>query len=337
MGRMKELMGEHGDELVNLPEDAFEPWAHRCEINKHWLKSASEANQRVAMYGWFKRNYYYPFELSKAGMTQWVLYSDGGPFQPENILWAEFGKYANNSILMEVIAELQGEAPNGWVTIPYHSDDEYDEDFGVEVEDVKQPFTALHDRLDEIRAVLALTGSDAGTALAQKLAYSAVITALESYLWETMSYAVVNDPKAVKNIITKFQFFNQQKFSLGAIYAKMDSLETLVKAYLQDTVWHKWDAVEELFSRGLGIKPPSFEVFTEPTIKRHDIIHRSGHTKDGEPIIVRAEEIEALIREVTSFAIALEGDLLIHYAETFDAEMAAELAATMPNPDPSPP
>ena len=288
------------------------------------------------MYGWFKRNYYCPTDLLTPGTARLQIYSEGGPFQPENVIWAEFGKYANNSILMEVIAELQAQAPSGWATIPYRPDDEYDEDFGVEVEDVKQPFTVLTDRLDEIRDVLALIGSVTGKLLAQKLSYSAVITALESYLWETMSYAVENDPKVVKNIVTKFSFFNQQKFSLGAIYTKLDSLETLVKGYLQDTIWHKWDTVEELFSRGLGVNPPSFAVFFEPTIKRHDIIHRSGHTKNGDPVTVSAEEIEALILEVKKFATVLEGDLLLHYAEILDAQIAAEFETLTPVLGPSP-
>lgn len=332
MGRMKELMFEqYDDELANLPEEAFEPFAVGCEIDKHWLETASAEDQQAAMYGWFKRNYYYPNELLERGTLPAQVYANGGPCMPEEVLRTEFGKWPDQKILAEVIAEIEQEAADGWVPTPYRPDDDYDEDFGVEVEDAKQPFTALSSRLDQIRELLTLTGSGAGTLLAQRLAYSAVITALESYLWETMTYAVDNDPKVVKNIITKFDHFSKQNLPLGAIYVKMDALESMVKGYLQNTVWHRWDDVKILFERALGITPPPFTPFDEPTVKRHDIIHRSGQTKDGAPITVTAEDAEELMIEVTGFAIDLEAELVEHYVKVHDALIEAELDSIQPN------
>lgn len=299
---------------MTLPDDATVASSDfEVEIDDKWLQKASRRLQKRAMLAWFLSRYCDPAQetpyISAEGGYIWI---HGGPYCPQDELESRFGGIANETVLSEVINELIMQVGDDWAPIRW--DDEYDEDLGVEVNDINQPFSALNSRLDEIKEVLTLTGSNAAILLAQKLAYSAVITALETYLWETMTYAVANDPKVARNIITKFSFFSDQKFSLGSIYSKIDSLESLVKSYLQDTVWHKWTDVTKLISRGLGIVPPSFSAFAEPTTKRHDIIHRSGHTKDGEPITVSIGEIEELVLEVKNFAGALEQSLREYYA-----------------------
>jgi hypothetical protein len=164
----------------------------------------------------------------------------------------------------------------------------------------------LEQRLEEIDELLTLTGTQSGAQLARRVAYSATITALETYLWERLTYAVENDVQALENIVANVQYFKECNIRLSDIFDKHRTIEETVKGYLQSIVWHRWDKVSPLITHGLGIKAPSFKPFVEPLIKRHDIVHRSGHTQHGKVIFVKVEEVQQLKTAVKLFAQKME-------------------------------
>jgi hypothetical protein len=47
---------------------------------------------------------------------------------------------------------------------------------------------------------------------------------------------------------------------------------------------------------------PSLKQFDKSLIKRHDVVHRSGFTKTGDPVIIDAPEIYLLCDQIESFA-----------------------------------
>ncbi|MRW91174.1 hypothetical protein GJ699_14355 [Duganella sp. FT80W] len=306
MGRTKELMYEMDDELDNLPEEAFELWGSRAEIEKYWFSRAGSEEQKIAMYGWFKRNFYYPGTLLLAGARNNHIYAEGGPYSPKSEIASEFGAYTGEDILQQVIRELEEEGVTGWALIPEYVDDgDYDELLDVDVSERAAPKRDLEMRLNNIVEMLQLTGSEAAKTLNIQLAFAATITALESFLWESVSYAVEHDEMAVRRIIKKVPHFNEQKLGLGEIFERHDGIRTLVKSYLQDTVWHKAETAGMLLKISFDIRPPSFARFAEAVIKRHDIVHRSSRTKDGEQVIVTSEEIQILMNHVRDFASEL--------------------------------
>lgn len=193
----------------------------------------------------------------------------------------------------------------------------YDEEFGVDVENEKDPLIDLKSRLKNIEDILSLTGNPSSMTLATQLAYGSVITAFETYLWETLTFAVEKKDTVVRNIITKIKFFSDQNLKLGEIFDKKDSLKILVKTYLQDTVWHRWETVAPLLKHGMGITPPSFSIFKDSIVKRHDIVHRSGHAKDGTPITINHDEVRDLIEKVLIFSNELDKKVLEFYVNEF--------------------
>ena len=82
-----------------------------------------------------------------------------------------------------------------------------------------------------------------------------------------------------------------------------------MKGYLQNLVWHRWDKVGPLLKQGLKIEPPSFKPFEDIMIKRHDIVHRSGHDKLGNPISVTRDEISRLCEMIERFAVEIHNKL----------------------------
>jgi hypothetical protein len=263
-----------------------------------------------------------PYDSAQGGYH----FINGGPYHPTDVIRGRFEGKASEDAIAMVIDELLVTGDEWAPVIEQNDEDPYDEDFGITVHNPKDPNNVLERRLSEIEEILTLTGSEGATALAQRLAYSNVITALESYLWETLTYAVDNDEKVLRNIVTKIGALKEQKMQLGEIFDKFAGLKAIVKGYLQNLVWHRWDDVAQLLKYGLEIEPPSFKPFIKATVKRHDIVHRSGHDKDGNAIILDRAEIANLMWDVRRFAMSLESELLERYAAQINEAMDAGFA-----------
>jgi len=193
-------------------------------------------------------------------------------------------------------------------------DDDYDDDYGVNIENGDQPLERLRERLNESKKVLTLQGDTSAQALARNLAFGSVITSLESFLWETVAYWVEDDETILVNIVTRLQAFRDQPLKLGQIFEKRETLKDDVKAYLQSLVWHQWNKVAPLFTLGLEIDIRGFQQFDDALIKRHDIIHRSGFTKTKEKVSIDVAEIEALCEQIIVFADEINKKLSLRAA-----------------------
>jgi hypothetical protein len=191
-----------------------------------------------------------------------------------------------------------------------HFDDfDYDERFDLQLHARNEPLDKLKERLEHAQLVLTLQGDENARRLAINLVFGAAIAAFEAFLWETVDYSVENDDDTVRNIVTNIPALKDQPMKLGEIFEKHKNLKEQVKGYLQNLIWHKWDKVVPLLKFGLCIEPPSFKPFDEPILKRHDIVHRSGHDKSGKPISVTTSEITELCQKIEQFAIDINSRL----------------------------
>jgi len=222
------------------------------------------------------------------------------------------------SLINDLIDETGAEwAPRDW-------EDDYFYALDVYVKNSKEPRNLLEIRLNQIIEMMSVQGPPQALTLLEQLSFSSAITAFESYLWETMSYAIESDPKSLQDVITKHKAFSEQPMLLGDIYKKLDSIKDTVKAYLQNLVWHRFDVVAPLMAHGLRVKLPSFKPFINPVIKRHDIVHRSGFSKTGQPISISQSEIRALIETIRTFADEIEHALSVrNYEEMYSAETSS--------------
>lgn len=308
---------------TNLPPNAIDESSPILDINEDWLKTATADEQKEAMKAWFLARYCDPAnETPYISAEGGYIFVHGGPYSPGEEIASRFQGLVDDEAIGEVVEELLQNVGNDWAPIHWGREDEYDEDFGVDVDAPTVPIEVLNLRLNQISELLSLTGPDTAMTLARKFAYSGVITALESFLWKTMTWSI-SDGKVLERIITRLPHFSNQGMKLGEIFDKQKTLPGLVRGYLQDTVWHKWDEVGPLLVHGLQIKPPSFKPFIEPVKKRHDIVHRSGHQKDGTPITVEVQEINDLMESVRNFAIQLNARMAAKFFQGDDDEGVA--------------
>jgi hypothetical protein len=292
---------------TNVPPEAIASGPGQIlEIDDEWLTKAKISEQAEAMKAWFLARYCDPAEETPYNSREGgYLFVHGGPYDPREEISERFSVFASAEAIGAVTEELISQVGDSWAPIHWGYEDEYDEAFDVELIAADQPMQKLGERISEINGLLGLTGSEQAQKLAERMAFSAAIAALESFLYETMLYWVEADEATVRNIVTSLPEFKETKINLSDIFSKFDSLKTDIKGHLQNIVWHNWKKVVPLLRVGLKIQTPSFAQFDSALLKRHDIVHRSGHTKEGEEVIVTKDEITQLCTQITEFAAAI--------------------------------
>lgn len=299
-------------ELGNLPPEAFSTWDvdGPFDPQDHWLETASRDHQIIAVREWFLSRYCDPaHDTPYNGREGGYQFIHGGPYDPADVLPSRFGRMVKDDVIQEVIDELYRQVGDEWAPIQFSAPDDYDDDYDVIVETRGQPLARLRDRLSQSKQVLTLQGNFPAQLLARNLVFASIITSLESFLWETVSYWVVNDDAVTVNIVTKIPAFRDMPLKLGEIFERRENLTQEIKAYLQNLVWHQWNKVAPLFIYGLGIEIPGFKQFEEALVKRHDIVHRSGFTKAGVRVNVDGTEIDALCDKIIRFASEIDEKL----------------------------
>lgn len=300
-------------ELENLPPEAF---GNKFDVDGPfdpddvWLEVADEHLKTVAMREWFLARFCDPAdETPYNGREGGYLFLHGGPFDPSDELTERFSGIVDDELVQEVIDEMHQRVGNEWAPVRADDDDYFDDRFDLELPDRGDPLRKLKQRLDQTQLILKLDGDPMAKYLAMKLVFGAAISALESFLWETAHYWIENDEKVLRDVITKLPVFRDDKIKLGDIFERYDGLKIHVKTYLQNLVWHRWEKVTPLFRDGLGVALPSTKVFENALVKRHDIVHRSGHDKEGVAIHVTTTEIDDLCTRIVEFAVEVDARL----------------------------
>lgn len=268
------------------------------------LAIAGREEQVIAVREWFLSRYCNPAENTPYdGHEGGYFFTDGGPFDPQNEIDERFSEVVPENVMQEVIEEMHNTFGDQWAL----SHSNYDDlDFTLNFDTSEEPLRLLRQRLEQAKKVLTLRGDDSAKNLAKHLVFGSVISTLEAFLWETADYWVEKNDCVLHECITKLPDFRDQSIKLGDILKHHSNLRSYVKEYLKNLVWHRWRKVEPLYRLGLGIQLPSTKPFTTAMIKRHDIVHRSGHNKDGVKIDVTELEIIDLCSEVEQFAMSIE-------------------------------
>ena len=163
-------------------------------------------------------------------------------------------------------------------------------------------------------------------ALAQKLVFSSVIGELEAFLYETAYFWIETDEGALRALVAGLPAFREEKISLADLFKRHEGIKDHVKGYLQNLVWHRWDKVASIFKHALSVRLPSTREFNAPLLKRHDIVHRSGHDKNGAAVAVTAEEIGMLCSKIEAFAENLDTRIASRGIEVIDLSSADDPA-----------
>jgi hypothetical protein len=295
------------EDLPELPPDAGKDTDAGFEPNDEWLKTANRKLQHAAMWRWFFSRYQDPAMETPYTDGEYV-YIHGGPYEAGDELYGRFGDVIDNAdeVIGAVIEDVESEGITDWAPIHHEREDDFDDRFALSIESESEPLRSLRQRLQQQLAILALEGPEATKALARQLVFAAIIGALEAFLYEVAYFWIDTNEATLRAFVTGLGKFRQEKIALADIFKQMEDLKARAKGHLQATVWHRWDHVAPIYRAALGVRLPSVEQFETVLEKRHDIVHRSGHDKDGVALQITDGEITALATTVEEFAVELE-------------------------------
>lgn len=301
MSLTKRLM-ELDDELPEVDAEAFSDPA-TCEVDDDWLRAAEPEDQAAAMEHWLRARYCDPaMETPYSSDAGGYIFTRGGPWHPHDVLMERFEGIADfdtiEDLARDIIQELGDElAPTGLTA---------EEDWDVEVETSDSPLRDLRRRVDELRLVLEMDGQEIAKFQARNLVYAALITALETYLWETAVWWLANEDASVERLAAARATFERRlRDMVGGDGIELKVRRERVHNGMKDMVWHRWRSNWPFLAALLDVELPDHEAYglTAAALKRHDIVHRSGQNKDRtEAVYATTVEVGALADAVLAFA-----------------------------------
>lgn len=301
MSLTKRMMGLD-DELPEVDAEAFSDPA-TCEIDDEWLRQADPEQQAAAMEHWLRARYCDPaMETPHSSDAGGYIFTRGGPWHPHDVLMERFEDIADfdtiEELARDIVMEMGDElAPTGLTA---------EEDWDVEVETADSPLSDLRRRVDELRLVLEMEGPEVAKFQARNLVYAALITALETYLWETAVWWLASENASVERLVAaRANFDRRLKDMVGGEQMELELRRQRIHNGMKDMVWHRWRSNWPFLAALLDVEMPDHETYglTIAALKRHDIVHRSGQNKERtEAVYATTAEVEALADAVLAFA-----------------------------------
>ncbi|HGM7294053.1 hypothetical protein D7Y40_05410 [Stenotrophomonas maltophilia] len=314
----KEVMAqiEAERQLRVAPDEAFVS-LDTHEVDEDWLKDSSttDAHRKNAMDRWFMARFRLPAQAgieSTDGKSSVV--PDGVPQDAHKVLRERFDGLVDPVLIDSVADDITDDWGVLWVKTPlalYIA--ENDAEVGMEAD----MLSVLDRRVGRLQKIAQMKGDGVTEIAARNLVYASIISAYESFLWETLLFWVNNDSRTVQRLLSRHPDFKSAAMPYYKLLDVSDPMEAgrlLIKSYLQRVIWHQRDKVAELYEKAFSFKMPDASILDDALKIRHDIIHRSGRIVGGGEHAVTQKAIGKLSIDVYVIANRIQsevGDALV--------------------------
>ncbi|MBL8598977.1 MAG: hypothetical protein JNL14_14675 [Devosia sp.] len=176
------------------------------------------------------------------------------------------------------------------------------------------PYGVFMDSYYETGDMLPDQGEDRGDRLINRLMFSHQVTALETYLGDTLINHVMRDADAMQRVLDRDDEVSKQKFTLTEVRKEPGLVERKVREYLRGVLYHNLAKVDVLYGiafefRILKLTSKQDELF-KAVMLRHDCVHRNGLDKNG-------NKLKPFTREFVSET----ADLIQAFVESIEREV----------------
>ena len=302
MSLSKRMMGLD-DELPEVDSVAFSDPA-TFEVDDDWLRAADPEQQSAAMRHWLMARYCDPAYETPYSSEVGYIYTRGGPWHPRDVLMERFEGIADFDTIEDLVTDIFAEIGDELAPTALTAEEDWD----VEVETADSPIQDLRKRVGDLMLVLQMEGPEPAKLQARNLVYAALITALETFLWETAVWWLANEAGSVDRLVAARPSFSSDrrlKDMVGGEQLELEGRRQRIHNGMKDMVWHRWRSNWPFLAALLDVEMPSHDSygFTAAASKRHDIVHRFGQNKDRtEAVYATTAEVEALADAVLAFA-----------------------------------
>jgi hypothetical protein len=291
------------DELPEVDSEAFSD-LDTCEVDDDWLRAADSDQQSAAMRHWLMARYCDPAYETPYSSEVGYIYTRGGPWHPRDVLMERFEGIADFDTIEQLVADIFAEIGDELAPTALTAEEDWD----VEVETADSPIQDLRKRSGDLMLVLQMEGPEPGKFQARNVVYAALITALETFLWETAVWWLANEAGSVDRLVAARASFSSDRRlrdMVGGEQMELEGRRQRIHNGMKDMVWHRWRSNWPFLAALLDVEMPSHDAygFTAAASKRHDIVHRFGQNKDRtEAVYATTAEVETLAEAVLAFA-----------------------------------
>ena len=135
-----------------------------------------------------------------------------------------------------------------------------------------------------------------------RMLYASAITALETFLSDAFLQEVIPHRDKMEKVLLTAPELAERKYSLSDVVSWNANLPQQVTKYLSDIIWHNLHKVTPMYLDVLGITfPKNVGPIYRAIILRHDLVHRTGRTKDYRAHMLSVVELKQLFDDVEGF------------------------------------
>lgn len=275
-------------------------------VSAERLKQLEAEEQREVMERWFRSRFEDPVEhMPYEGREGGYIWIWGGPFDAEEELQDEFHDLVDEKVIAELASDLFDEC---WQWAP--TAESLGDDYFRGAVAYSLPYRDFSQRLHQLSDLAGVACPENLRQAQWQVVSAAGISALEAYLVERAVRGVRQDPEALRRFVESHGSFKEHKIPVAEVLKMASGIEEYVSGVLTSMVWHRLDRVRRVL-RGifaLDTFPDTSQL--EPVIRaRHDIVHRAGRDRDGNPVEINEEEVRRQLGVISDFVDDLE-DLL---------------------------
>jgi len=286
-----DLPDESGPEQFKLNDDTTIDEAH--------LGESDEKTQIEAMRSWFHENFQDPVEETPYDSSEGgYIYIYGGPYDASEELEARFAGVVPEDVIKKLADELSDQSWE-WEGRPRPGD--YDDYLLDTIAPPSEHITRFGTSIVNIRKLIKTSVDQAEEQFFLRMLFASVITALETYLSDIFVSSITGNPEALRKFVESHPRFKDDGFKMCDIFRKYECLERQTKSMLLgELVWHRLISISKMFKDTFDVDFPDPEDMSELLRAidiRHDLVHRSGRTKDGAEHTITPDKIEKLIAD----------------------------------------
>jgi len=101
-------------ELIHLPPEAGDVNEPRFNPNEEWMRNATPAEQKTAMWRWFATRYEDPITATPHDDKGNYEYKDGGPYFVDKLLHERFDAFVPAAVVEELAQRVRQKGGNEW-------------------------------------------------------------------------------------------------------------------------------------------------------------------------------------------------------------------------------
>lgn len=250
---------------------------------------------------WFLQRYCDPVDCCPHGSGEagyeWIW---GGPYDARDVLDSEYPHDIEDGVFKKVIQELT----NSCVFWSLKPDYDFDDIDPPDIE-YKANFAASLLTTEELLRIKVPANLEQPYL---RLLYSKVYSALEAYLCDCLKYYSTSTDEAVADFLAKCSLLKNTELSYKDLCGVFADRKNIIVRTLQGVIWHRFNKIEKYYFEVFGITFPEqgMKYLKKNITIRHDIVHRDGIDKEGQPRKLTIQELEVCISEIRNFVNEIE-------------------------------